>query len=210
MRVLITAGPTQEPIDAVRYIGNRSSGKMGAALAAAAKRAGHSVTVIHGPVSVAFPPALPRIGVESSAQMLGAVLAQFPHHDLLIMAAAVADFRPKSATDAKLSRQGTMVLELEPTTDIVAEAGKIKRPNQRTIGFSLEAVPDLDRARRKLIEKRLDLIVFNPVQTIGSDTIGATLIFPDGRSEQLPPSSKTDMADILLQHAAALFSAPHR
>jgi len=209
MRVLITAGPTQEPIDAVRFIGNRSSGKMGAALAAAARRGGHAVTVILGPVTAPFPKPLPRIDVRTSAELLGAVLAQFPHHDLLIMAAAVSDFRPRSAIAGKLSREDTRILELVATPDILAEVGRIKRADQRTIGFSLEAEADLERTRRKLIDKGLDLIVYNPTETIGSNTIAATLLYADGRSEQLPPGPKTAIAETLLDRAAALFVAPH-
>jgi phosphopantothenoylcysteine decarboxylase / phosphopantothenate---cysteine ligase len=207
MRVLITAGPTQEPIDAVRYIGNRSSGKMGAALAAAARRGGHAVTLILGPVTIAFPHDLPRIDVITSRQMLDAVLEQFPRHDLLIMAAAVSDFRPTSTEARKLPRQGTRVLELEATADILAEVGKIKRADQRTIGFSLEAEADLDRARRKLVDKRLDLSVYNPTETIGSDTIAATLLWADGRTENLALGSKSDISEILLHRAAALFQS---
>lgn len=208
MRILITAGPTQEPIDAVRYIGNRSSGKMGAALAAAARRAGHAVTLILGPVIVDFPDDLPRINVVTSQQMLDAVLENFVRHDLLIMAAAVSDFRPKSANPGKLPRTGTRALELEATADIVAEVGKIKRADQRTVGFSLEAQPDLARTRQKLIDKHLDLIIYNPTETIGSDTIAATLFWADGHSEQLPRGSKDTIAGILLDRASALF-APH-
>ena len=107
MRVLITAGPTREPIDAVRYIGNRSSGRMGAALADAALRRGHGVTLILGPVSVAIASAARRIDVETAAQMHDAVLREFPDHDLLIMAAAVADYRPITRRADKLPRQGT-------------------------------------------------------------------------------------------------------
>jgi phosphopantothenoylcysteine decarboxylase/phosphopantothenate--cysteine ligase len=207
MRILITAGPTQEPIDAVRYIGNRSSGKMGAALAAAVRRGGHSATIIVGPVSIAFP-GIRRIDVRTSGQMLDAVMREFPEHDLLIMAAAVADFRPKSLTPGKLSRQGTMLLELEATADIVAEAGKLKRADQRTVGFSLEAQADLERSRRKLIEKHLDLIVYNPADTIGSDMIAATLLYADGRSEELRCRTKSEVADTLLERATGLFAAP--
>jgi phosphopantothenoylcysteine decarboxylase/phosphopantothenate--cysteine ligase len=209
MRVLITAGPTQEPIDAVRFIGNRSSGKMGAALAAAARRGGHAVTLILGPVTAPFPKPLPRIDVRTSAELLGAVLAQFPHHDMLIMAAAVSDFRPRSAVAGKLPRQDTRTIELEATPDILAEVGRIKRADQRTVGFSLEAQADLDRSRRKLVEKRLDLIVYNPTETIESDTISATLLWADGRREDLPQASKREIADILLDRAAALFT-PHQ
>lgn len=208
MRILITAGPTQEPIDAVRYIGNRSSGKMGAALAAAALRRGHSTTLILGPVAVALGGDLRRIDVQTSRQMFDAVMLEFPTHDLLIMAAAVSDYRPTAAIPGKLPRQARWVLELEATVDIVAEAGKTKRVDQRTVGFSLETRADLERSRRKLIEKRLDLIVYNPAETIGDDAIAATLLYADGRMEELPLGPKAEVADTLLDRATGLFAAP--
>ena len=111
MKILITAGPTHEPIDAVRYIGNRSSGQMGAALAAAAMEAGHLVTLILGPVSAAMPKVGQRIDVVTAAEMESAVLAEFPKHDVLIMAAAVADYRPKAIRSEKLARAGNLTIE---------------------------------------------------------------------------------------------------
>ena len=122
MRVLITAGPTYEPIDPVRFIGNRSSGQMGAALATAAVEAGHEVTLILEPVTAAMPqdPRIRRVDIFSSRDLLDAVLREFPSHDLLIMAAAVADFRPKQVRTEKAERGGTMTIELEATEDIVA------------------------------------------------------------------------------------------
>lgn len=205
MKILITAGPTREPIDAVRYIGNRSSGRMGAALAEAALRAKHSVTLIVGPVTVAMPEGVRRVDVETAGEMMDAVLREFPGHELLIMAAAVADYRPKSVQRGKLARQGTLSIECEATEDIVAAAGRLKRPDQRTVGFSLESRGNTDRAKEKLIRKNLDLIVYNPTDTMNSRTIESVLIYPDGRNETLPSRSKADFADILLQKAAELF-----
>ena len=205
MRILITAGPTREPIDPVRYIGNRSSGKMGAAIAAAALNMGHSVTVILGPVSVEYRQEARRVDVESTQQMLAAVLSEFPRHDVLIMAAAVADFRPVNASAAKLAREGKLLLELEPTEDVVAAAGRIKRPDQRTVGFSLESWPDLDRVRGKLREKNLDAVVYNPVGTIGSDAIEPAILYADGRVEWVGWESKLQFADMLIQRVAGLF-----
>ncbi|MGA3067553.1 MAG: phosphopantothenoylcysteine decarboxylase [Tepidisphaeraceae bacterium] len=205
MRTLITAGPTQEPIDAVRYIGNRSSGRMGRALAEAALRAGHVVTLVVGPVSELMPENLHRIDVQTAQQMYDAVLAEFPHHDLLIMAAAVSDFRPKNKTPAKLERGGNLVLELESTPDILAAAGAIKQPHQRTVGFSLESVPDLTRTARKIEQKRVDLIIYNSIETIANANIAATLLYPGGKTERLPSRSKGEFADILLQRSVALF-----
>src|SRR5258708_38394138 len=144
MRILLTAGPTREPIDAVRYISNRSSGKMGASIAAAALRAGHSVTLILGPITSAMPPEARRIDVESSAEMQTAVLREFPHYDVLIMAAAVADYRPKHFTPGKLPRHDTLTLELEATDDIVAAASAVKRRDHRTVGSTLAIGGDMN------------------------------------------------------------------
>src|SRR5215218_6571106 len=165
MNIVITAGPTYEPIDPVRFIGNRSSGQMGAALATAATRAGHEVTLILGPVTAAMPPHVTRIDVFSSRDMHDAVLRAFPQHDLLIMAAAVADFRPKSISEQKVERGGTLTIELESTADILAAAGAIKRPDQRAIGFSLVKRGEIERSREKLRRKNADLIVYNPLDT---------------------------------------------
>lgn len=208
MRVLITAGPTYEPIDPVRFIGNRSSGQMGAALANAAMRAGHDVTLLLGPVTATMPTGenVCRIDVFSSRDMHEAVLREFPDHDLLIMAAAVADFRPKSVSEHKVERGGTMTIELESTEDILDAAGRIKRPDQRTIGFSLVKRGDLARSREKLRRKNADLIVYNPLDTMSSATIESILLYPDGRSEELPTRAKADFAAILLDRAAALFA----
>jgi phosphopantothenoylcysteine decarboxylase/phosphopantothenate--cysteine ligase len=206
MRVLTTAGPTYEPIDPVRFIGNRSSGQMGAALASAALDGGHQVTLILGPVSATMPPNVPRIDVFSSREMNEAVLREFPRHDLLIMAAAVADFRPRSAQMEKIERGGTLTIALEPTEDIVAAAGRMKQPHQRTIGFSLVGRGQIERSREKMRQKNLDLIVYNPLDTMSSATIESVLLYPDGRSEALPSRPKRAFADILLARAAALFA----
>ncbi len=206
MRVLITAGPTREAIDPVRYISNRSSGKMGSAIAQAAVAAGHSVTLIVGPISVPLPPQARRIDVESALQMQQAVLGAFRGHDLLIMAAAVADYRPKSTRADKTPRQGTFVIECEATEDIVAHAGRVKRPDQRTVGFSLEQRGNVDRAREKMARKNLDLIVYNPTETMESESVEPMLLWPDGRSEIIPATLKSAFAQILIERAAALLS----
>jgi phosphopantothenoylcysteine decarboxylase/phosphopantothenate--cysteine ligase len=204
MIFLVTAGPTYEPIDPVRFIGNRSSGKMGAALATAAMERGHEVTLIVGPVCIAMPAVAKRIDVESSQQMHEAVLSHFPACDILIMAAAVADYRPRTVSTGKLARGASLSIDLVPTADIVAAASAIKQAHQRTIGFSLEQDGDLTRARKKLLRKNLDLIVFNPTETMNADTIAATLLYRDGPSENLPCRSKAQFADILIERAVAL------
>jgi phosphopantothenoylcysteine decarboxylase / phosphopantothenate---cysteine ligase len=206
LRVLITAGPTHEPIDPVRYIGNRSSGQMGAALAQAALAAGCHTTIIAGPLSVPIPPNARRIDIETAAQLHAAVQQHFPEHDLLIMAAAVADFRPKSFSTEKLSRENSLTIECHPTPDIVAAASNQKRPDQRIIGFSLERQANLDRATEKLHRKRLDMVVFNPISTMNSPAIGAVLIYPDGKTEPLPAMPKQQFANLLISKAQSLFN----
>jgi phosphopantothenoylcysteine decarboxylase/phosphopantothenate--cysteine ligase len=210
MRILITAGPTREPIDPVRYISNRSSGGMGQALAAAAMRAGHYVTMILGPVSISMPKGIERIDVETTREMLDAVLTAFPRFDLLIMAAAVADYRPKVFYNHKLERGEMQTIELEPTDDIIATVGAAKRPDQRTIGFSLVDPADLGRSIEKLKRKNLDLIVSNGMETMNSPTIESILLWPDGRREDLPSRSKPLMADKLMEKAAQLFGSAAR
>jgi phosphopantothenoylcysteine decarboxylase/phosphopantothenate--cysteine ligase len=207
MRVLITAGPTYEPIDPVRFIGNRSSGQMGAALASAAVNAGHDVTLVLGPATAVMPQhaKIRRVDIFSSRDLLDAVLREFPSHDLLIMAAAVADFRPKQVRTEKVERRGTMTIELEATQDILAAAGAIKKPHQRTVGFSLVERGNLARSREKMARKSLDLIVYNPLDTMSSTTIESVLLYPDGRSEELPTRSKGDFAKLLIERAQAIF-----
>jgi phosphopantothenoylcysteine decarboxylase/phosphopantothenate--cysteine ligase len=206
MRILLTAGPTREPIDAVRFISNRSSGQMGAAIADAALRAGHALTLICGPVCTPMPPAVQRrIDVETAAEMHDAVVREFPTHDALIMAAAVADFRPRYVRSGKVERDGTLAIEFEPTQDVVAAAARAKRPDQRVIGFSLEAAGNVDRARQKLQRKALDLMVYNPTATMDSAKVESVLLYPHGRTDSLPSRSKGDFADILIERIVALF-----
>jgi phosphopantothenoylcysteine decarboxylase/phosphopantothenate--cysteine ligase len=122
------------------------------------------------------------------------------------MAAAVADFRPNSTSEQKVERGGPLTIELESTEDILAAAGRIKRPDQRTIGFSLVKRGEIERSREKLRRKNVDLIVYNPLDTMSSKTIESILLYPDGRSEELPTMAKGSFADILLNRAATLFS----
>lgn len=210
MKILLTAGPTREPIDPVRYIGNRSSGRMGIALAEAALRAGHDLTLILGPIVIAPPSGARRIDIQTAAQMHDAVLAAFPSHDVLIMAAAVADYSPIQVSSEKIAREenlgtkGKLTIVCQATPDIAAAAGRMKRADQRTIGFSLEAAGNLDRAREKLTRKNFDLIVYNPIGTMESDAIEPTLLWRDGRTQPLPASSKARFAEQLIEHIEKL------
>ncbi len=179
---------------------------MGAALVDAALRRRCSVTLICGPVSLPMPTGARRIDVETAQQMHDAVMAEWPGHDLLIMAAAVADYRPVAVSETKLSRSaGSMALALEPTPDIAATASSRRQAHQRIIGFSLEREGDLARARQKLSAKKLDMIVFNPLSTMNRADIEAVLLWPDGKTEQIAYRAKGDFADTLLDRARALF-----
>ncbi len=217
-RLLITAGPTQEPIDAVRFIGNRSSGRMGIALAAAAIERGWATTLLLGPTPL-DPPA-PRAGAAGSirveryrtaADLRAALARHWPHHDVLVMAAAVADYRPAPTAgadaDTKLKRTGARLhLELEPTEDLVAEAAAAARTDQVVIGFALEPAATLEaEARRKLVAKGLDAIVANPLDTMDSDRISASLHTASGETF-VPPAdmTKADFATWLLDRLAAM------
>lgn len=173
MHLLITAGGTREYIDPVRFISNASSGRMGYALARAALRAGHQVTLITAPTALRPPAKAHVVHVESAAEMFAAVKAHFPRCDCLIMAAAVADYTPvrPSKTKIKKKREGAWItLELKPTVDILKWAGRHKSKRQIVVGFALEDKDLRHRAEKKLREKRLDMIVANAPQAIGAET----------------------------------------
>lgn len=206
IHLLLTAGPTREPLDPVRYLGNRSSGQMAAAIAHSAVALGLPTTIITGPVTVSYPPAATVIPIETAQQMHDHVLRLLPAVDLIIMAAAVADFRPATVSPDKLSRSaGPLTLILEPTPDIARATSARKSPHQRIVGFSLEREGNLDRARQKLLTKNLDMIVYNPLPTMGSADISPILLYPDGQHEEFGCRTKASFADILLQRALALF-----
>ena len=181
LNVLVTAGPTVERIDPVRYITNRSTGKMGYALAEAARDRGANVTLISGPTRLTAPEGVEFVRIESSAQLCAAVLERGECADVVIQAAAPADFRPKNVADRKIKKTGeNMTLELEATTDIAAELGRRKQPGQILVAFAAETNDVMDNARGKLIKKNADLIVANDVSRsdagFGVDTNVITLI----------------------------------
>lgn len=182
-RMLITAGPTHEPIDAVRYLANRSSGRLGVCLAEAARDAGWNVTLLLGPTALEPPAGVRTVRFESTADLAALLAAQFPKCDVLIMAAAVADYRPRRAAAGKLPRAGgKLVLELEPTPDLVAACAARKRPAQRIIGFALDEPAALAaRARAKLHRKGLDAIVANPLETMGAEIVSAVVYTAAGK-----------------------------
>jgi phosphopantothenoylcysteine decarboxylase/phosphopantothenate--cysteine ligase len=214
-RIVISAGGTAEAIDPVRYIGNRSTGKMGVAIAEAALARGAQVTLIHGMTSVPLPAGAHLVHAPSAAEMREAVLAALEDADALVMAAAVADFRPKKTAQTKIARDGAgLTLELEPTSDILAEA--VQTARQRgghqpvIVGFAAET-GSLDRAAAKAARKGVDLMVANDVAEEGSgfgtDTNRVTVIEPDGPTEAWPQMSKRQVADRLLDRLVGLRSA---
>jgi phosphopantothenoylcysteine decarboxylase/phosphopantothenate--cysteine ligase len=198
--VLITAGPTREPIDPVRYISNRSSGKMGYALAETAARRGARVILISGPTALAAPPNVELINVETAAQMRDAVLARREEATVVIAAAAVADYTPANPLPKKMKQHEAFALELRPTDDIVSLLGK-RRDAQLLIGFAAETHNVLEHAREKLLKKKMDAIVANDVSNaaIGfdSDQNAVTMITPDEVIE-VPAASKREVAGRVL------------
>jgi phosphopantothenoylcysteine decarboxylase / phosphopantothenate---cysteine ligase len=197
--VLVTAGPTREPIDPVRYIGNRSSGKMGYALVEAALRRGAKVVLISGPTALKPPSAAEVVQVQTAQEMRDAVMAHFDQATIVIKAAAVADFTVRAA-DEKLKRKGPMTLELEPTTDILAELGA-KKGNRIVVGFAAETTDALANARKKLESKSLDAIVLNDVSQpgIGFDSErNAVTILTHAGAETVPETSKWEVAHRVL------------
>lgn len=197
--VLITAGPTREPIDPVRYIGNRSSGKMGYALAEAALRRGAKVILISGPTALKPPSSAEVIQVQTAQQMRDAVMSHFDRASIVIKAAAVADFTVRAA-DEKIKRKGPMTLELEPTIDILAELGT-KKGSRIVIGFAAETNDAMANARKKLESKSLDAIVLNDVSQpgIGFDSErNAVTILTHAGAETVPETSKWEVAHRVL------------
>ncbi len=205
MTILITAGPTYEPIDSVRFIGNRSSGRLGVELARAAHAVGHDVILALGPNTVPAPNFADRLRVErfrSCADLEDLLQDLWPDQaDVLIMAAAVADYRPKKpATSGKLRREiEGLTIEMESTPDLVAGCVKRRKEGQRIVGFALEPATELmASAASKIKRKGLDAIVANPLETMDSDDIRGTLVHADGRTESPGDLSKSMFAGWLI------------
>lgn len=194
MHFLITAGGTREYIDPIRFISNASSGKMGYALALAAIKAGHKVTLISAsdlqpPVGVDF------VGVGSAAEMFAAVKKSFAKCDCLIMAAAVSDYTPVKKSKTKIKKSSkSLIIELKPTTDILDWARKHRRKNQIVVGFALEDKAIRTSAEKKLKGKNLDMIIANTVAAIGSDRVSVQIKTPDRKWMKLPHTTKTKIA----------------
>ncbi len=203
MRVLITAGPTREPLDPVRYLSNRSSGRMGYALAQAAQEAGHTVTLISGPVHLPPPAGANLFLVETAQQMFDAVARVIKAHDVAIFAAAVADYRPVAPAAQKIKKSAErLTVEFERTPDILGSARVKLGFDGYLVGFAAETVDLIPHAQAKVVEKGCDLIVANDVSKAGigfdSSENEVTLCLPGGRAIPLPRKAKIDLARDLI------------
>lgn len=201
-RVLVTAGPTREAIDPVRFISNHSTGKMGYAIARVASRRGAEVTLISGPTNLNKPLGVRVIDVTSAGEMYDAVVANYKDADIIVKSAAVADYTPVEVADQKIKKSDDdMSIELKRTTDILAWLGANKKPNQKVCGFAMETENLLENATAKLAKKNADMIVANSIATEGAgfgvDTNVATLITSDG-AESLDMMSKEELAAVIL------------
>jgi len=213
-RVLVTAGGTQESIDPVRFIGNHSSGKMGFAIADALVQSGASVDIVYGSVSVALPENCSVYPTLSAKEMNTKCLALFPQCDILIMAAAVADFAPAEIASQKIKKsEDSITITLTKNPDILSELSSQKRSNQITIGFALETENENNNALGKLQKKNLDCIVLNsqsnPEAGFGVDTNAVTIFCNDGKQWQIPTASKTEVAQQLLQSLSEWLTQTH-
>ncbi len=211
-KVLITAGPTQEAIDPVRFISNHSTGKMGYALAETAQRLGAEVTLVSGPTNLPDPPQLSCLRVKSAQQMYEAVHAHLDAQDIVIMSAAVGDYRPQEVAKEKIKKGGDeMVLTLVRTQDILSSVGEKKRNNQLLVGFALETENEEQNALGKLRKKKLDLIVLNSLKDKGAgfahDTNQITLIDKNEQIERFPLKDKAQVAEDIFQKILQILSS---
>ena len=207
-KALVTAGGTQEPIDPVRYLGNRSSGRMGYAIAQALQEAGAETILVSAPTDLATPPGVTRISVQTALEMYDAVLARFPEVDVVVKAAAVADYRSAVQAEQKIKKDGTnRSLELVPNPDILAELGR-EKTSQILIGFAAETENLLANAQHKMHKKNVNLLVANDVTKpgagFGSPTNIVSFLFPDGRRIDLPQMSKLEVGRHLVREIAGL------
>ena len=204
-RVLITTGPTWEPLDPVRFVGNRSSGRMGHALARAAWRRSARVTLVSGPTSLGCPPGVRRVGVQTAREMMAAVAEAIPRADVVIFAAAVADYRPARVRSGKIKRAeegGAPSVELVTNPDVALDTTELRKPGATVVGFALETDDLLARARAKMERKGFDLIVANHARGAAGGPWGernaVTLLAPDGPAEELPAMPKDEIAEVVL------------
>ena len=209
LRVLVTAGPTREPLDPVRFITNRSSGKMGYAIAEAAQKRGAHVTLVSGPVSIAAPGGVAMVSVQSTEDLLQQMTELAPQQDIIIQAAAPADYRAETVAPQKMKKNGNkgLTLKLVPTPDVARAVGELKQKGQTLVGFAAETENLADNAQKKLDSKNLDMIVANDVTKPGAgfdvDTNIAMLI-TRGKQTELPLMSKRALADAILDRVLEL------
>ncbi|MGE5480360.1 MAG: bifunctional phosphopantothenoylcysteine decarboxylase/phosphopantothenate synthase [Chloroflexota bacterium] len=210
-KILITAGPTYEPIDSVRYIANHSSGKMGFALAEEAALEGAKVTLVAGPVALQTPEGVERVDVVTAEEMYRESVARFPETDIAILAAAVADFTPKSPVEGKIKKSEAgsgLTLEMTATKDILAKVSSLKTEKQKVIGFALEATNELEYGRAKLAQKKCDMIVINSAigerSGFAGDDNTITIIASNGFENSYPPMPKPMCAQVILKHITEL------
>jgi phosphopantothenoylcysteine decarboxylase/phosphopantothenate--cysteine ligase len=209
LTVLVTAGPTIEDLDPVRFISNRSSGKMGYAIARAARRRGAEVILVSGPTHLPAPSGVRFLSVRSAAEMREAVLGEFPRADIVIKAAAVSDYRPKSRSPEKVKKSGEpAAIELEPNDDILALLGNLKK-EQVLVGFAAESERLIEHARRKIEAKNLDLIVANDISqgVFGEDYATVRILPREGEEIVLHEQSKVSIANQILDRALAARTA---
>jgi len=209
-RIVVTAGPTREPVDPVRFLSNRSSGKMGVALASAAWRRGADVVLVAGPLDVPTPMGPQLVAVETTDEMACAVKTALVHADALIMAAAPADFRPAEPAAGKIKKsRAPEAIALAPTADILVESRALRDDGLITVGFALETDDVIANGRAKLEAKHIDLIVANDALEPGAgfavDTNRVALIARHGAVEELPLMTKAEVADVILDRVEALF-----
>ena len=216
MRVLLTAGPTYEPLDPVRFLGNRSTGKMGYALAEAFAATGAAVTLVSGPTALPAPasPLIATVRVETARQMHEAAAQAAPGADIWVFAAAVADYRPATVAEEKIKKAGdTLTLELVKNVDIAATLGQSKRAEQFAVGFALETTNELAHAQAKLHRKNFDLVVLNSLRDAGAgfghDTNKVTVLDRTGRVLNFELQAKTELARALVSLILTRFSAVH-
>jgi phosphopantothenoylcysteine decarboxylase/phosphopantothenate--cysteine ligase len=216
MHILLTAGPTYEPLDPVRFLGNRSTGKMGYALAEAFAEAGAEVTLISGPVHLAAPasPLVRTVRVETAQQMYEAAAQAAPAADIWVFAAAVADYRPAVVEQEKIKKDGdTLTLELVKNVDIAATLGQTKRPEQFAVGFALETTNELVHALGKLRRKNFDLVVLNSLRDAGAgfghDTNKVSVLDRAGQVLNFELQAKTELARVLVRLIQSRFVISH-
>ena len=204
-KVLVTAGPTREAIDPVRFVSNASSGRMGFSIAKAARSRGAEVVLVSGPSYLPIPAGITHVPVVTAEEMLDASIRYFTQSTIVIMAAAVADYRPAKSYPTKVKKEATsLAIEMERTADVLKYMGSHKKNGQLLVGFALETDNVEENARKKLKEKNLDLVVANTPAGLDSDFNQVTILTPQGKKEELQPLKKEEVADRILDRVVGL------